>query len=238
MLQIHDPEKLYLALWNFNFGTKQPKDSLIVRHILDTYPETQMIAGVETKVDNFHGMLPRKTWCVIQNTTRDFKRNVVIAYLRGALRRPKIRGLKVGVTPHGVKMLTRPLRIIDLDLYCKTHRRWERCRVIVGHRPPRRYKFLNPLFDAAVKFRIKVRKWSRQGRWVLCEDFNEPGKSVAKKFGGTFHGSGIDGYITGPSMTIAELQTDDVPKRKGWTDHVGNVGALMIEHSNGAHSSK
>lgn len=219
---------IYVAFWNFNWGTKQPQDQKLIDHILETYPEIEIVAGVETKPDNFRKMFPM-TWRVVQSLKNLSEQNVSLALLRDSQHKPKVRGLKEGTSNRGVKMLPRPLRILDTYLWDPRRNKYQRCRLILGHRPPKRYKFLDPFFDASVKFRIKARSWSRKGYWSLIEDFNEDGHSIAKKFGGTFHGTGIDGFVCGPGMTMGSVVIDRVPLKEGWTDHPGVIGKLSLK---------
>lgn len=222
-------EEIFIAFWNFNWGTGQPKDQKLINHILEVYPDIQLVAGVETKVDNFSQMFPKVGWRIVQSLKNLSGKNVSLAIRKLALHNPKVRGLKVGVPNKGYKLLPRPLRILDVYLWDSKRNRWQRCRIIIGHRPPMRFKILDPFFDASVKFRIKCRSWGRKGFWALLEDFNEDGHSVAKKFGGTFYGFGIDGCVCGPGMTMTTPIIDRVPKNEGWTDHVGVVGKLRLK---------
>lgn len=219
---------VYMAFWNWNWGTHQRQDQKMLDYILDAYPSIDMVTGVETKVDNFHQMFP-KGWRVVQNIKNLSKRNVMIAWVRLSLHRPKVRGLKLGVNPNGVKMLPRPLRIVDFQLYSSSAGRYLWCRLILGHNAPKRFKFLQPVFNARVKLRIKARSWGRKGRWVYLADHNQNGNEVAKILGGTFHGEGIDGPITGPNMTMKNVVIDNKPKHEGWTDHLGVVGTLKLK---------
>lgn len=227
MVENEEGKEVYLAFWNFNWGTAQPKDQKLVDHALETYPGLQMLVGVETKVDDFSEMFPSE-FKIAQSMSKLSERNIAVVWIKHSLIDLKVRGLKIGTLNRGVKMLPRPLRIFDHKL--RTPRgNLRRVRGIYAHRPPRRFKFLDRFFDASVHFRIKCRKWSRDGNWYLIMDFNELGHSVAQKFGGTFYGSGIDGIVCGPNLEVAELVVDSVPKKQGWTDHVGVIGRLRLK---------
>lgn len=223
MVKNSSAKSVLIAFWNLNWGTRQSKDQLIIDHALKTYPNLGIFAGVEAKVDTFLQMFPEKTWRIVQSTKNLSERNVGVAWLRTALMNPKVRALRKGVDNHGVRMLPRPLRIIDFDLAS------ERVRLIIGHNAPHRFKFLQPLFNASVKFRINCRSWSRAGRWVYCADNNMPIGEVARILGGTAHGEGIDAIIVGKAMKLTDVVVDRLPKQKGWTDHVGVVGVLSLK---------
>jgi hypothetical protein len=220
------PTEAFVAFWNFNWGTKQPKDQKLVDHALTTYPDLDALLGVECKVDKFEEMFP-STFHIVQSLSNLSNRNVALAYRRNRFAGMKVHGLRVGVSNRGVKMLPRPLRIFDFKL--SKFGKAKKVRTIFAHRPPKRFKFLDRFFDAQVKFRIRCRSWSRKGYWVVIMDFNERGPEVAKKLGGTFRGHEIDGMILGPKMHVTDLVVDSRPKREGWTDHVGILGKLRLK---------
>lgn len=201
---------------NLDFATAQGSDRLIVNRLVSE--GCRYISVVEAKVDNLRAMIPSR-WTARQDVTDKARQGCAAAWakdVRIAAQRP----LRVGVKPHGAKMRTRYLLINDVWIDGR------RVRRITLHRPPWRFRFLDPLFDRQVRKRLKAVPWSRRGQWAIDGDFNGDGKAYAKKIGGTFHGSGIVGFITGPKVRATSTKVLHDVKARGWTDHPAIVTTL------------
>lgn len=205
---------------NLNFGTGQGKDAQIVNRL--AAEGAVLIGVVEAKVDDLRAIKPSSRWRVAQ----DMRNNALKGsgwLWRNDVKVVHNRPPRIGVRPHGAKMLTRYLRILDIKLTKAQY------RDITAHWPPKRYSFLWPLFTAHVKSRCRVTAAGKAGRWAVRGDFNQDGHKLAKKLGGTFAGTGIIGVIHGPGMRHHDLKVLNDVKARGWTDHPAVVVTLGVK---------
>lgn len=139
-----------------------------------------------------------------------WKRDVLTR--RVGSRPPLGQGKFLGVLPGRAKMLARWGIWNELALVSSPGKR---AKYLAIHRPPLRYKFLWPAFDAAVAARVHL--WRRKGWEVLIGlDANSHNPQPLRRLTGlAWHHVGIDGLLSSPGLEIHNVRT--LPK--GTSDH-------------------
>lgn len=206
-----------IAFCNLDFATGQRTDRNTVELMVSE--GYQYLGLVECKFNDVNALLPRR-WKVHQVMKNAATMGSVTAWDPWVVQIDRVVPLRVGVRPRGVRMLTRYLSIVDVVIGKHV------VRIIVGHWPPPRYRWLQPIYTANVK--RYLRNAPEKGRWVVMADFNMHHDKAARQLGGHSHGYKIDGIVCGPRMLLARPWVSHRPQRQGWTDHPAIGGVLQV----------
>ena len=158
-----------------------------------------------------------KEWGVNQDRSTEARAGSAVLWRRDALKATKS-GLALGVEPGRAAMLTRYLSFTDVTID------GARVRMVSAHRPPKRFSYLWPAFDAHLVAFARRSKLPL----VIGMDSNEHGGpgGVAKATGMKWvapKGS-IDGFLVSPGISVEKMWR--LPK--GSSDHQPVVARFRV----------
>lgn len=216
-----DTDVLTLATINPGFGLTLPRWR---RDLQDLTKTADVLAIQEAKRVDVDQLLPAH-WRAGQNTDTPAKAGSVVAWNRHRARSTS-GGLQVAAEPGRAQMLTRNIRwqVLRIDGVMS--------RVVVAsaHRPPARYRFLWPIFDARV--RRFIRRQHNAGRIVLLGmDTNQPlGQDpgrLSRRLGMRWLGpeAGIIGWAVSET---APVTADVTVRRLSFSDHPAVLIRLLV----------
>lgn len=143
------------------------------------------------------------SWGVLQDTRDEGRAGSAIAWRKDLFEEGR-GGLRLGVKPGSAAMLTRWIAWKNLTI-----EGWK-IRVASCHRPPARYRFLDPLFD----LRLKALGWLTRRPIFVGIDANDPLKKLSSRRMRSL-GRGIVGLLVDRDVRVKEVSFG----RKGGSDH-------------------
>lgn len=196
-----------VATFNVNFGLRP---AAVDRDLEAIKPHTDLLMAQEAKNVRLDRLLGAG-WGVHQALDREDKRGSGVAWRLGPEKRNT--GYRLAVRPGGAAMLTRWVSWADLRVAGRT------VRFASTHRPPPRYSYRWPDFDA------NVSRWVHDSPHpvVLGLDSNTTHHAgLERSTGLDWSGVGVDGFLT-------DLPLSDVHALpKGNSDHRAVVGDLAL----------
>lgn len=140
-------------------------------------------------------LLKGKSWRAFQRRGTAAKAGSGIAFDRKAFKAHN-RGLKLGTTPRGFKMLPRYISWISVSERVNDKKRAD-FRFVSVHIPPNRYRVLVPIMLGSLRIFIKASRFPLiiGGDWNMNVENDYRMKRLARQVGGSLHGHGIDGFL-------------------------------------------
>lgn len=189
--------ELVLCAYNVAYTNKQAADDILrvakVAHVL--------LLQECKNVDVAAALGPN--WGVLQDLRDKGRAGSVIAWRKDVVK-PGRGGLRLGVRPGGAAMLTRWIAWKNITV------RGLKLRVFSAHRPPARYRWLNPLFD----LRLKALGWTTSRPLIGGIDANDPLKVLSSRRIRPI-GHGIVGLLVDRNLIVRSWSTG----RRGGSDH-------------------